>query len=105
MQIRHLRVQNFRGTSTLEWKPGASFCCIVGPGDAGKSTVLDAIEAVLSSRWLLFGEHDFHLGDTSKTIEIEVTVGELSKALKSDDRFGLYIRGWTQAGEIGRAHV
>jgi len=100
MQIRHLRVQNFRGTSTLEWKPGASFCCIVGPGDAGKSTVLDAIEAVLSSRWLFFGEHDFHMGDTSKTIQIEVTVGELSKALKSDERFGLYIRGWTEAGEL-----
>jgi hypothetical protein len=100
MQIRQLRVENFRGTAALDWKPGAAFCCLIGPGDAGKSTILDAIEAALSSRWLFFGEHDFPGGDTSKTILVEVTVGELSKALKSDDRFGLYIRGWTTAGEL-----
>lgn len=100
MQIRHLRAENFRGTATLDWAPGAAYCCLIGPGDAGKSTVLDAIEAVLSSRWFTFGEHDFHRGDTSKTIVIEVTVGELSKALKSDERFGLYVRGWTKFGTL-----
>lgn len=100
MQIRNLRVENFRGTATLDWAPGAAFCCLIGPGDAGKSTVLDAIEAALSARWLLFGEHDFIGGDTSKTILVEVTVGELSKALKSDERFGLYIRGWTPDGQL-----
>lgn len=100
MQIRHLRVENFRGTASLEWTPASGFCCLIGPGDAGKSTVLDAIEATLSSRWLAFGEHDFHCGDTSRTILVEATVGELSKALKSDERFGLYVRGWTSAGAI-----
>lgn len=100
MQIRHLKAENFRGTARLEWVPGAAFCCLIGPGDAGKSTVLDAIEAVLSSRWFSFGEHDFHLGDTAKTIVVEATVGELSKALKSDERFGLYVRGWTKAGVL-----
>ncbi len=100
MQIRHLKAENFRGTATLEWAPGAAFCCLIGPGDAGKSTVLDVIEAVLSSRWFSFSEYDFHHGDTSKTIVIEVTVGELSKALKSDERFGLYIRGWTKVGAL-----
>jgi hypothetical protein len=100
MQIRHLKVENFRGTAGLEWTPASAFCCLIGPGDSGKSTVLDAIEAVLSSRWLAFGEHDFHCGDTSKTILIEATIGELSKALKSDERFGLYVRGWTAGGTL-----
>lgn len=100
MQIRHLSAENFRGTATLEWLPGSAFCCLIGPGDAGKSTALDAIEAALSSRWFAFVEHDFQRGDTSKTIIIEVTVGELSKALKSDERFGLYIRGWTKLGAL-----
>lgn len=100
MQIRHLRVENFRGTASLDWTPGAAFCCLIGPGDAGKSTVLDAIEAALSSRWLFFGEHDFIGGDTTKTILVEATVGELSKALKSDERFGLYVRGWTSEGKL-----
>ena len=100
MQVRQLRVENFRGTATLQWKPATAFCCLVGPGDSGKSTVLDAIEAALSSRWFAFREHDFHCGDTSKPIFVEVTVGELSKTLKSDERFGLYVRGWTAGGEL-----
>lgn len=100
MQIRHLTIQNFRGIASLEWSAPLPFCCIIGPGDSGKSTILDAIEAALSSRWLSFSEADFIAGDTSKSIVIEVTVGELSKALKSDERFGLYIRGWTSAGSI-----
>lgn len=94
MQIRYLTIKNFRGISSLVWTPKNAFCCIIGPGDSGKSTVLDAVEAALSSRWFSFSESDFLRCDTANEIEIEVTVGELSKALKSDDRFGLYIRGW-----------
>lgn len=100
MQIRQLKVANFRGIASMDWSPGLSFCCLIGPGDSGKSTVLDAIEATLSSRWFSFSEADFIGGDTTKTIQIEATVGELSRALKSDERFGLYIRGWTSEGTI-----
>lgn len=100
MQIRRLKVSNFRGIEMLDWKPGNSFCCLIGPGDSGKSTVLDAAEACLSSRWFAFAEPDFTNADTTKPIAIEATVGELSASLKSDERFGLYIRGWTSAGEL-----
>jgi hypothetical protein len=100
MQIRQLKVSRFRGIATLDWTPGNQFCCLIGAGDAGKSSVLDAIEAVLSSRWFSFTEPDFFACDTGKPIIIECTVGELSKALKSDERFGLFIRGWTSASEI-----
>ena len=100
MQIRHLRVQNFRGLASLDWKPGQSFCCLIGAGDSGKSSVLDAVEAALSSRWFTFSEPDFLNCDTTKAIIVEATIGELSKALKSDERLGLYIRGWTAAGEL-----
>lgn len=100
MQIRHLAIRNFRGIAALAWTPENKFCCFIGPGDSGKSTVLDAIEAVLSSRWLVFTESDFLGCDTANDIEIEMTVGELSKTLKSDERFGLYIRGWTADGTL-----
>lgn len=100
MQIRHLRVSNFRGIASLDWTLGHSFCCLIGAGDSGKSTVLDAVEAVLSSRWFTFTEPDFLACDTAQPIVIESTIGELSKALKSDERFGLYIRGWTIAGAL-----
>lgn len=100
MQIRHLSVRNFRGIASLEWNPGHSFCCLIGPGDSGKSTILDAIEASLSSRWFTFSEVDFLSCDTAQSIRIEATVGELSKALKSDERFGLFVRGWTADGKL-----
>src|SRR5690606_36932435 len=100
MQIRHLKVSNFRGIATLDWIPDSPFCCLIGAGDSGKSTLLDAAEAALSSRWFSFTESDFLDCDTSHSIVIEATVGELSKALKSDERLGLYIRGWTTAGEL-----
>lgn len=100
MQIRQLRVTNFRGIASLDWKPGHAFCCLIGAGDSGKSTVLDAVEAVLSSRWFSFSESDFLGANTANCIEIEATVGELSQPLKSDERVGLYIRGWTPDGEL-----
>jgi hypothetical protein len=100
VQIRHLKVANFRGIATLDWKPGDSFCCLIGAGDSGKSSALDAVEAALSPRWFSFSEPDFLGCDTTTPIVIEATVGELSKALKSDERLGLYIRGWTSEGEL-----
>lgn len=100
MQIRQLKIRNFRGIASMTWAPQDAFCSLIGAGDSGKSTILDAAEAALNSRWLSFSESDFLACDTSNTIEIEVTVGELSRTLKSDERFGLYIRGWTAAGEL-----
>ena len=100
MQIRKLKIVHFRGIASLDWTPSHSFCCLIGPGDSGKSTVLDGVEALLSSRWFAFTEPDFLGCDTSTPIIIEATIGELSRALKSDDRFGLYIRGWTSAGAL-----
>lgn len=100
MQIRQLKLSNFRGIAALDWEPGNSFCCLIGPGDTGKSTVLDAVESALSSRWFSFTENDFLNCDTTNPIVVEVTVGELSKALKSDERLGLYVRGWTAVGHL-----
>lgn len=100
MQVRSLKIRNFRGIASLDWKPNKAFCCVIGAGDSGKSTVLDAIEASLSSRWFSFTEADFLECETSNSILIEVTVGELSNVLKSDERFGLHIRGWTADGEL-----
>jgi hypothetical protein len=100
MQVREVKVQNFKGIAELGWKPGSAFCCLLGSGDVGKTTVLDAIEATLSPRWLTFMEADFLDCDASNTMQIDVTIGELSTDLKSDDRFGLYVRGWTATNDL-----
>lgn len=100
MQIRQVEIRNFRCIAALDWKPAHPFCCIIGAGDTGKSSILDAVEAALNSRWFSFSESDFFQCNSANTIEIKVTVGELSRPLISDERFGLYIRGWTSLGTL-----
>ncbi len=101
MRVEQLTVKNFRGIKHLEWKlMGQSICCLIGVGDSAKTTVLDAVEAALSPRWMTFNEADFHHANTAEDIEVEVTIGELSRALLSDGRFGLYLRGLSPTGGL-----
>lgn len=46
--IRRLTIARFRGISSLIWRPGSGVNLILGGGDVGKSTILDAIGLLLS---------------------------------------------------------
>lgn len=100
MQLRKLTVRNFRGIEKLDWQPCSPLICIVGMGDVGKSTILDAIEAVLSPRRSQFFDTDFPDCDTTKAIEITATVGELPEEAFREDRMGLHLRGWSRNQEL-----
>lgn len=100
MQIRHIVIRNFRGIEQLDWKPSSPLSCLIGRGDVGKSTVLDAVELALSPRAPAITDTDFVGADPGKSIEIEVTVGELSEEALEDHRFGLYLRGWQKSGTL-----
>lgn len=98
MEIKHIDIQRFRGIKQLDWVLGGRLLCLVGPGDSTKTTVLDAIELALVPRWNIpFSDADFYLADTSKPIEIMVTVGKVPPDLLREDRFGLLMRGWHKA--------
>ena len=47
-RIRRLEIRNFRSIQVLDWYPSAGIKCLVGPGDGGKSTTLDAIDLCVS---------------------------------------------------------
>jgi hypothetical protein len=95
MQIRELTIERFRGIQSLTWQPLSGVVCLVGPGDSTKTTILDAIELVLGSRWAVsITDVDFHGGITDQPITITATVGQLPIALLDEDRYGLEIRGW-----------
>ncbi len=95
MIIRYLTIKRFRGIKSLDWAVDGRLVCLVGPGDSMKTTILNAIEMALSPRWsLTFDDHDFYNVDTSKPIEIIVTVGDLPDRLLADSKFGLALRGW-----------
>lgn len=100
MQLREINIQNFRGIASLCWRPTSPLTCIIGPGDSGKSTLLDAIEAVLSSRWSQFSDVDFPAGDLTKTIQISATVGHLPSEALRESRFGFHLRGWSPSGGV-----
>lgn len=94
-RIRHILVENFRSIKNFEWFPSAGVNCLVGAGDSGKSTILDAVDCCLGARRSMpFNDADFFELDVSKPLRISITLGELDDSLKTLDRYGLYVRGF-----------
>jgi putative ATP-dependent endonuclease of the OLD family len=95
MDIKSLKVRNFRGINCLDWNVAGRFVCLIGPGDSTKSTIIEAIELALTSRRnVSFDDADFYNADTNNPIFIEVTVGGSPLDLLSEAKFGYLVRGW-----------
>lgn len=93
MRIVHLKIENFRGIKSFEATFDKPFICLVGRGDRGKSTILEAISYVLSGGANIeFYDSDFFNCDTSHHLIIEATISEVPAELLREDKFGLYIR-------------
>jgi hypothetical protein len=94
-RLRVVEVKNFRSIKELTWYPVAGVNCLIGPGDSGKSSILDAIDFCLGARRSIqFTDADFHLLDVETPITIAVTLGELDDNLKNLDAYGMYVRGF-----------
>lgn len=94
-RVRRLEIRNFRSIQTLDWTPSNGVNCLIGPGDSGKSTILDAIDLCLGARRSApFGDTDFFGLDVTRTIVIAVTLGALPDALKNIDTYGEFLRGF-----------
>jgi putative ATP-dependent endonuclease of OLD family len=101
-KIHSLKISNFRGIQKLEQVFGITdFICLIGRGDSGKTTILEAISAVLSPSWnLTFYDTDFFNGDIEVPIEIEVSMYDLPKDLIQENKYGLFIRGLDKSTDI-----
>ena len=96
MKIRHVSVKNFRGIRSLEWKVASDFVCLIGPGDATKSTVLTAIAYALSPRpFVVLNDADFYAANVSQPIVIEVSITQPPKHLLTERKYALFQRGWS----------
>lgn len=90
-----LEITNFRGIKSLRWTPEAGVNCLIGPGDSGKTTILDAVELVLSTRHTIsFTDLDFFGGDHQQPIVITVTLVDLPVEFNSNQNYGYYLRGF-----------
>ena len=71
--IHRLIIYNYRGIKHLDCDFGdENLIILIGRGDSGKTTILNAIHAVLSPSWnMTFNDLDFHEQDLSKPIIIE----------------------------------
>lgn len=94
-RIRKLDIQNFRSIRSLTWQPSAGMNCLIGPGDNGKSTILDAIDLCLGARRnASFADTDFFNLDVTQSVQITLTLGLLSDALMNLDQYGQYLQAF-----------
>lgn len=94
-KIHSISISNFRGINKFEQTFGQkNFICLIGRGDSGKTTILEAINLVLSSNWnVTFTDNDFHNQNIQEPIEITATLYDLPEVLVREAKYGLYLRG------------
>lgn len=93
--IRQLEIQNFRVVRKLKWSPSPGLNCLIGPGDTGKSTVLDAIDLVLGARRsYAFNDADFFQMNVDSPIVITATLGKLHDELLNIEKYGHFLRSF-----------
>jgi putative ATP-dependent endonuclease of the OLD family len=94
-RICRLEIQNFRSIKSLDWFPSRGINCLVGPGDSGKSTILDAIDYCLGARRNIgFGDADFYGLDVSEPITISATLDDLPDELLNLEAYATFLRGF-----------
>lgn len=101
IRIRKIEIQNFRSIQHLDWTPSAGINCLIGPGDSGKTSILDAIDLCLGARRTApFGDTDFYNLDVTRPITISLTVGGLPDNLKNLDTYGDFLRAYDPVTQV-----
>ncbi len=78
-QLYHLHIENFRGIKQFDHTFNDGLTCIIGRGDSGKTTILDAISYALTPmHTLVFHDGDFFQCNVNNPIKIEVTLIDLT---------------------------
>ncbi|WP_439526933.1 ATP-dependent nuclease [Roseovarius mucosus] len=73
--ILKLAIRNFRGVQELDWLPSAGMNFILGGGDSGKTTVLEAVDLLFSpSTAFNVSETDYWMRETANIITVEAVV-------------------------------
>ncbi|TXF99220.1 ATP-dependent nuclease [Massilia arenae] len=74
-RIRKLTIQRFRGIESLTWLPAEGMNVILGGGDVGKTTILEAIALLLQpSNTAVISEADYWLRDSTQEFVIEAVM-------------------------------
>lgn len=101
MKVRFVRILNFRGIAECKcfFPDEAKFVCLIGAGDSGKTTFLEALYWLLAERWSLPVTYsDFN--DAEKPIEISAAITHIPDAFKELGCHGLHLCGINQDGVV-----
>lgn len=87
--IRKLSIERFRGLENFVWRPKTGMNVVLGGGDVGKSTVLEAIALLLSpSNSTVVSETDYWQRDTTKEFAIEAVMSlSATTGISSQQKF------------------
>lgn len=101
-KIHSLKIKNYRSIEEFEqvfYK--SNLVCLIGRGDSGKSTILNAISAVLSPNWnYSFTDTDFYNCNVNNPIIIEVSLYKLPNELLTESKFGLFKQTLNSENEV-----
>lgn len=79
--IRKLKIERFRGIRDLAWRPSEGLNLLLGGGDVGKTTVLEAIALLLSpTNSISVSETDFTGRDYEQGFAIEAVIADSAAA-------------------------
>lgn len=94
-RIRKIHIKHFRSIKELIWLPSPGINCLIGPGDSGKSSLLDAIDYCVGARRnVSFTDADFFGLDVDEPVSISITLGELDDDLRNIDTYGLFVQNF-----------
>ena len=95
MQVRQLTITRFRGIEGLSFEPGPR-TAILGPQNAGKSTVLEALDLLLhhglGRQRSAPTEIDYFNRQTERGFEVQAVLGELGDEFAAEVRD--HLEGW-----------
>jgi putative ATP-dependent endonuclease of OLD family len=73
--IRRLSIERFRGIAALTWRPAAGVNLVLGGGDVGKTTILEAVSLLLSpTNAGVLSDTDYHARDVTAEFVIEAVM-------------------------------
>ena len=73
--IRQLKIERFRGIEKLTWNPESGVNLILGGGDVGKTTILDAIALLLNpTNSMILSDADYWHREVEKGFSIEAVM-------------------------------
>ena len=100
-KIVAIEICNFRKFKHFEGVFGRrDVVCLIGRGDSGKSSILEAISYCLAPTWSIpVSDYDFNACDVSKPIEITAIVTDFPEEFRSMEKYGLHCSGWDESNK------